>query len=1553
MKKSFYHRTSNKALKLLYILVPYFLFCAASMAETSTHKIIDGSFFIADPAGSSPLSPFSIEQKVTLAQDTILNSVAGNSYFSFAYTFQRNSYPNYIPLKAKASDPTIDCPGNFSTNTDPGLCKATISLPLPTINDSDGDITTLTWKISGANIALSPVTGINYVPVPYTFDKGITTITYIVTDGLGSQATCSYTVTVKDTEAPTLVCPDDANINISSCAKLTDTIFFALKEFKDNCGLLNYTNNAPLQFSLGTTTVLWTGKDISGNSSQCVQKVNVTSDSPLNGVITNQTNVKCKGSSTGSVTVAGNGGSAPYQYKLNGGTFQVSGTFNSLIAGTYTITVKDVYNCESTVAVTITESATALTAAITSQTSVTCAGQANATATVNANGGTAPYTYSWNTIPEQTTATAIKLKAQSYEVTVTDSFGCTVSVSTTITQPAPLVVTFSKTDVSCFGDSTGTATALTSGGNPPYTYAWLTVPIQNTASITNLWAERYTLLVVDSLGCFKAAAVIVNQPASKFLASITNKGDVACSGSATGSLTVAGSGGVLPYQYNIDGGTFQVSGIFNNLAEGTHTIVAKDANDCNVTTTATITGPALPLAAIISNFTNVLCSGQANGTATVAASGGTSPYTYSWNTTPVQTTATATNLAGGTYTVTVTDAAFCETSAKVTITVPTSIIVTTSTTEVSCFGGSNGTATAIPSGGVPPYTYAWVTIPVQNTATATNLPVGTYTVAAIDASGCFKTASVTITQPATQLSASYTQVNVVCAGNNGSVTVTGSGGIPPYQYKINGGAFQPSGTFNNLSAGAHNITVMDANNCTFNLTATITEPANALHASITGQINVLCKGQANGSATITATDGIPPYSFTWQTTPVQTTATITNLTIGNYVVTTTDNTGCSVIDTAFITEPALDLSVSVINQVDYDCATGINGSVTVAGAGGTPNYEYSLDGGSFQANSTFTNLPVGGYTLTIRDNNNCEATVSVQIIVGGLILAFDDNFTIPEDIVLNANVMLNDRVKCLVPITVTSNTSPQHGTLIINSDGSFTYTPAPDYNGSDSFDYTITDDVGASSTATVSITIDPVNDPPVLLSEHINVNYNLPSSGNILLNGNYDPEGTDLNVTTTPILDASHGTFVIAADGSFTYTPDLDYIGNDIVIVNVCDEGLPLPPACSTDTLYFVVLAPNRPPVTLNEYINACQNSIFTGTASNGGNLFNGDSDPENNLPLTLNSVPVQDAAHGTFTITDVTTGTFNYEPNKGFTGSDIVIVSICDSGIPVECSNDTIFIIVNEAIVANAGDDQTILPGSIASLTGSATGGSGIYSWDWVPASLTVNPSSQNTETIILSSEVPFILTVMDITTGCNDTDTTTVIINNTDYTPLAVADYDTTLLNTPITINIIENDIIPSGDPLIVSFCSAPTNGIVVLNSDKTITYTPSPDFNGDDMFCYSICNEYFPWLCSETSVYIHVKKPTINDLYPYSGISPNGDGNNDVWKIKNIDKYPDNTVIIFNRWGDKLREFANYNNTDRSWDGRNEKGEFLPDGTYFYILDVKDVGVLKGWIYLRGTH
>ena len=171
---------------------------------------------------------------------------------------------------------------------------------------------------------------------------------------------------------------------------------------------------------------------------------------------------------------------------------------------------------------------------------------------------------------------------------------------------------------------------------------------------------------------------------------------------------------------------------------------------------------------------------------------------------------------------------------------------------------------------------------------------------------------------------------------------------------------------------------------------------------------------------------------------------------------------------------------------------------------------------------------------------------------------------------------------------------------------------------------------------------------------------------------------------------------------------------------------------------------------------------------------------------------------------------------------------------------------------------------------------------------------------------------------------------------------------------INILGNDSDPENSALTVTFCGYPLNGLVILNSNNTITYQPFEGFSGDDSLCYQICDKGVPVMCDQAMVYIHVlPKPNIEDVVIYNGISPNGDGVNDTWTIKGIEGFPDNEVKIFNRWGDRIRNLARYDNVNVFWDGTNADGEPVPDGTYYYILEVWGVKTFTGWIYVRSEN
>ncbi|WP_174544390.1 SprB repeat-containing protein, partial [Flavobacterium glycines] len=197
------------------------------------------------------------------------------------------------------------------------------------------------------------------------------------------------------------------------------------------------------------------------------------------------------------------------------------------------------------------------------------------------------------------------------------------------------------------------------GGTTAYSYSWNTTPVQTTATATNLAAGTYTVNVTDAKGCTTSAQVTITQPEAALSATISNSTNVNCYGGATGSATVSVTGGTTAYSYSWNTTPVQTTATATNLAAGTYTVNVTDAKGCTTSAQVTITQPAAALSATISNSTNVNCYGGATGSATVSVTGGTTAYSYSWNTTPVQTTATATNLAAGTYTVNVTDAKGC------------------------------------------------------------------------------------------------------------------------------------------------------------------------------------------------------------------------------------------------------------------------------------------------------------------------------------------------------------------------------------------------------------------------------------------------------------------------------------------------------------------------------------------------------------------------------------------------------------------------------------------------------------------------------------------------------------------------------------------------------------------------------------------------------------------------------------------------------------------------------------------------------------------------------
>jgi hypothetical protein len=463
-----------------------------------------------------------------------------------------------------------------------------------------------------------------------------------------------------------------------------------------------------------------------------------------------------------------------------------------------------------------------------------------------------------------------------------------------------ITATTATNDATCTA-ANGDATVIATGGATPYTYMWDAAAAgQMAPTATGLIAGTYAVTVTDANGCTgTASATVATQNTT--ITTTDASTDAGC-GLSDGTATTTPAGGTAPYTYMWDGSAAaQMTASVTGLAAGVYNATITDANGCITTTAITVDNPNAPtaVASVNSNYNgaDVTCNGAADGTAMAGASGGTMPYTYAWSN--GQSTAAASGLPAGVYTVTATDAANCAGTASIIVTEPTAVVATiASVTNAPC-NGDNGTATAVATGGTGTYTYLWMGAG-QATATASNI-AGTHTVMVTDQNGCTAMDSVTITEPAALTVGTTGVTNVACNGGDGAATALVTGGTSPYTYLWSGGETTDMIT---PPAGTHTVTVTDANGCTNNASVTITEPA-ALVATATDN--------GNGTATAAATGGTAAYSYLWS--DGQTVGTATFTANGTYMVTVTDANGCTSMASVNVTVVGLN-DITTLNTLN-------------------------------------------------------------------------------------------------------------------------------------------------------------------------------------------------------------------------------------------------------------------------------------------------------------------------------------------------------------------------------------------------------------------------------------------------------------------------------------------------------------------------------------------------------------------------------------------------------------------------------------------------------------
>lgn len=792
----------------------------------------------------------------------------------------------------------------------------------------------------------------------------------VVTDSLNG---CTSTAAIVVIQNPTLTAAATVGQNVGCFGSSNGSASVAAAGGNSSF-TYQWSNSASTASVTGLIAGTYTVTVNDGNNCTATASVVITQPTQLaaNASATPQTS---NGSSDGSATAAPTGGTTPYTYKWSNA--EITATITGLLPGSYTVTVTDGNNCTSVQTVNVNAFNCTIQAAVNAQ-NVTCFDASNGTASVTTTNATPPFSYNWSTAA--TTPSISGLAPGQYSVTVTDGNNCPSQLTFAITQPNALNVNATSTDASGPSAADGTATAGSTGGTPTYTYEWNTSA--TTPGITGLAAGVYTVTVTDANNCSATQTVTVSFLNCTLTTAFSNANPT-CNGSANGEATVAVSSGTTPFTYlwSNDESTPTITG----LVAGTYTVTVTDDNGCSITAQTTLTQPTA-LSLSIPASVNPDCPNAVNGSITADATGGTGTLAYQWNN--GQTSATAINLAVGTYTVVVTDANGCSTTQSATLTsvdATPPVIVNTSPATLPI--GLSGTVTVtlqnlnvsvtdnctIPSGGI---------VIVPTTFNCSQIGVRTVTVTATDASGNTSTSTYSVTvvddlAPILGCPNSITR----CAGDN---TVT-------YQAPtvsdncIFGGSFnQPSGLPSGaqfptgLTVNTYSYTDASGNVGTCSFEVTILAPVTVTVVNVVNEIG----NQSNGSIDIITGGGLSPYTYQWKKNgtdiPGATSEDLTGIGIGTYTVVVTDNFGCTFTSSAIV--------VATSGTIEPEWAYGFSirpnptsGNLTVTFPQITPTdiqlFAYDLTGrvvvrqnwtARQQLDLDFSDLADGLYTVLIR-----------------------------------------------------------------------------------------------------------------------------------------------------------------------------------------------------------------------------------------------------------------------------------------------------------------------------------------------------------------------------------------------------------------------------------------------------------------------------------------------------------------------------------------------------------------------------------------------------------
>jgi gliding motility-associated-like protein len=625
--------------------------------------------------------------------------------------------------------------------------------------------------------------------------------------------------------------------------------------------------------------------------------------------------------------------------------------------------VTDIKGCTVSITDTVTDPL-ALTDVI-SVTPVSCAGASNGRASVSVSGGTAPYSYLWSNFSIDSSVTG--LSGGTYFVIVTDANGCQKRDSVVVTEGLPLVLSDSTGQTNCSGINNSSVHIFVSGGTGPYIYSWS--PVGSTGpDTTNVASGTYTVTVQDHNGCSAVITVAVqNTPVLTVTHFITQP---ACNGLNNGTITLTVSGGTQPYTYQWQGNVSTGPSV-SFAAAGTYYVTVTDAHGCTATDSIVVDQPSPMYVSGIQK--NVSCHNYDDGYILPTGYGGTLPYSYQWYLGadsfapqgPI--TQNIIGLSGGYYYLIITDAHGCQVPFLRYIINPDSLEIALVKTDATCQSANSGSVAVTVVGGTRPYQFLWnnfVTDSLQS-----NISGGSYGVVVTDSNGCHQTETIVVNGQPTPIKINLSVSSPTCSGGtNGFVSLDVQGGAPPYSYIWSTAPAQTGSVASNLAGDStYYVTVSDTTGCQVTDSATLTSPA---PISVTvGSGVTTCVSNADGSAVVNVTGGVPPYTYQQGNSILhssQSSDTLTNLTVGTFLVLVTDANGC---------QGSNSLTVSPLGSL----------SVTLSA---TPNYVLPKEPVQLEAFATsdttikmYTWLPLDSIVnySSCADSNECSATVTPSV----------------------------------------------------------------------------------------------------------------------------------------------------------------------------------------------------------------------------------------------------------------------------------------------------------------------------------------------------------------------------------------------------------------------------------------------------------------------------------------------------------------------------------------------------------------------------------------------